>query len=249
MRLSGKSGIITGASSGIGEAAARRFVSEGAKVVVCARREDRLNALADELGRDTVRVIAGDVGDEMVQRSLVETCLSAFGSLDFGFNNAGITGSGAMLADLSTEEWSDVIQTNLTSCYLAAKHQLPVMQEQGRGSLVFTSSFVGHTIDLPGMSAYAASKAGINGLVQVLAVEAGASGVRVNALLPGGTLTEMAGHDPGFHDYVAGLHALKRLANADEIANAALFLCSDEASFVTGSAMLVDGGNSICKAG
>lgn len=249
MRLSGKSGIITGASSGIGEAAARRFVSEGAKIVVCARREDRLSALADEFGRDTVRVIVGDVGDEAVQKALVDTCLTAFGSLDFAFNNAGITGSGAMLADLSTEEWGDVIKTNLTSCYLAAKFQLPVMQAQGRGSLVFTSSFVGHTIGLPGMSAYAASKAGINGLVQVLAVEAGASGVRVNALLPGGTLTEMAGQDPGFHDYVAGLHALERLAKADEIANAALFLCSDEAGFVTGSAMLVDGGNSICKAG
>lgn len=246
MRLSGKAGIITGASSGIGEAAARLFVEKGGNVVLCARREDRLTALAEELGPQAV-VLAGDVTDEAMHQALVTHCVSAFGRLDFAFNNAGTVGPGVPLPDTSTDDWNAVIATNLTSAYFAAKYQMPHMLEAGRGSIVFTSSFVGHTMGLPGMGAYAASKAGVIGLTQVLATEGGASGVRVNALLPGGTLTEMAGDDPQFHEFARQLHALKRLASADEIARAALFLCSDEASFVTGTAMLADGGNSICK--
>ncbi|MAK63060.1 MAG: short-chain dehydrogenase [Ponticaulis sp.] len=247
MRLSGKSGIITGASSGIGEAAARLFIAEGARLVICARREDRLAALSAELGPDKVDFISGDVGEELVQKALVDQCLDRFGALDFAFNNAGIVGPGVSVPETSVEDWQSVIQTNLTSAFLAAKYQIPAMQRAGRGSIVFTSSFVGYTVGLPGMGAYAASKAGMIGLTQVLAAEVGTASVRVNALLPGGTLTEMAGDDPGFQEFARGLHALKRLADADEIAKAALFLCSDDASFVTGSAMLVDGGNSISK--
>ncbi|MAP95448.1 MAG: short-chain dehydrogenase [Ponticaulis sp.] len=247
MRLREKSGIITGASSGIGEAAARLFVQEGGRVVISARRGDRLEALAEDLGRDRVCCVVGDVADEAVHKRLVDVCLAEFGALDFAFNNAGMVGPGVPLVETTVTDWQTVMSTNLTSCYFAAKYQLPAMTEASKGSIVFTSSFVGHTVGLPGMAAYAASKAGINGLVQVLAAEVGANGVRVNALLPGGTLTEMAGDDEGFHEFVRGLHALKRIADPEEIARAALFLCSDEASFVTGSAMLADGGNSICK--
>ena len=151
------------------------------------------------------------------------------------------------IPDMSPVNWEMVIATNLTGGFHAARHQISAMKLRGGGSIVFTSSFVGHTIGLPGMGAYAASKAGLIGLVQVLAAEHGAEGIRANALLPGGTRTAMAGDDPAFHDWVKGLHALKRMAEPEEIARAALFLVSDDSSFVTGSALMADGGNSINK--
>jgi NAD(P)-dependent dehydrogenase (short-subunit alcohol dehydrogenase family) len=142
--------------------------------------------------------------------------------------------------------WQDVIATNLTSAFFAAKHQIPAIKERGGGSILFTSSFVGHTNGgLPGMGAYAASKAGLIGLAQSLSSEHGADGIRVNTLLPGGTKTAMAGDDPVVHAYIAGLHPLKRLAAPKEIAQTALFLLSDQSAFVTGSAMIADGGISI----
>lgn len=180
------------------------------------------------------------------KRSLA-TAEERFGGLHGAFNNAGILGDLGPVPDMSLETWQSVIATNLNSGFLAAKHQIPAMKKQGAGSLVFTSSFVGHTIGLPGMGAYAASKAGLIGLMQVLATEHGHEGIRVNALLPGGTKTAMAGDDPATHDAISQFHALKRMAEPEEIAQAALFLLSDQSSFVTGSAMLVDGGNSISK--
>lgn len=151
------------------------------------------------------------------------------------------------VTNMTNANWDGVIATNLTSAFHAAKHQIPALNKRGGGSIVFTSTFVGHTIGLPGMAAYAASKAGLIGLTQVLAVEHGAENIRVNALLPGGTKTEMAGDDPKAHEWVASIHALKRMAEAEEIAKAALFLISDQSSFVTGSAMTADGGNSVTK--
>ncbi len=248
MRLKGKTGIITGASSGIGAAAARLFVEEGARLVINARRETRLEALAEELGgRQTVEFVAGDVASAETHEALVRTAESAFGGLDFAFNNAGTVGNGSPLTEQSEADWHHVINTNLTSAYLAARCQIPAMLKRETSSLVFISSFVGHTIGLPGMAVYAASKAGLIGMAQVLAAENGAKGLRVNALLPGGTMTEMAGDDAAFHEYVKGIHALKRMAEPEEVARAALFLVGDDSSFVTGTAMLVDGGNSIFK--
>jgi hypothetical protein len=142
--------------------------------------------------------------------------------------------------------WNDVIQTNLTSAFFAAKYQVPAMQERESGSIVFTSSFVGYTsAGLGGMGAYSASKAALIGLAKSLAVEHAADGIRVNALLPGGTKTAMAGGDPADHEYIAGLHPVGRMADPNEIAQAALFLVSEQSSFVTGSALLADGGISV----
>lgn len=248
--LSGKTILITGASSGIGAAAARLFAGEGANLVLAARRKDRLEDLKAALpeAASRIRVFAGDVADPGFAESSVGAAMETFGRLDGAFNNAGMLGDLGPVSELSLENWNQVLATNLTSAFLAARHQIPAMAGSGGGSIVFTSTFVGHTIGLPGMSAYAASKAGLTGLTQVLAVEGGPQNIRVNALLPGGTKTEMAGDDPAFHDYVAGLHALKRMAEPEEIARAALFLLSDAGSFVTGSALLCDGGNSITKA-
>jgi len=250
MRLTGKTAIITGASSGIGRAAARRFAGEGAFVVLGGRRETELSALADMIAADggQVRYVSGDVTSPDYFTALSEAAMAATGRLDIAFNNAGITGDGDLIESMDPVNWDKVIATNLTSAFHAAQAQVPMMRTAGQGALIFTSSFVGHTIGLPGMGAYAASKAGLIGLVQVLAVELGEAGIRANALLPGGTRTGMLAGGPEVETAIAGLHALKRIAEPEEIANAALFLASDEARFITGSAMLVDGGNSICKA-
>jgi NAD(P)-dependent dehydrogenase (short-subunit alcohol dehydrogenase family) len=249
-RLQGKTALITGANSGIGQAAARLFAEAGASLVLTARREAELHALADDIqarGGQAV-VLAGDIRDEALARNLVHTAKARFGGLDIAFNNAGMTGPACSLPDTSLQDWQEVLYTNLTSAFLGARHQIPAMLERGGGSLIFTSSFVGHTAGLAGMGAYAASKAGLVGLTQVIAAEFGARGIRANALLPGGTDTPMGRAStptPEARSFVEGLHALQRLADPREIARAALFLASEDASFVTGAALLVDGGVSI----
>jgi hypothetical protein len=249
MELRDKVALITGASSGIGAAAAQLFAAHGARVVLGARRASLLEAVVAGI-RDaggTAEAVAGDVRDEGFHHALVEKAATCFGGLDIALNNAGILGELGPLPSMSTANWHEVISTNLDSAFHAARAQIPAMLARGGGSLVFTSSFVGHTIGLPGMSAYAASKAGLIGLTQVLAVEWGGKGLRVNALLPGGTMTGIAAMDEASRATIAGFHALRRMATPREIAEAALFLASDRASFVTGSAMLVDGGNSVTK--
>ena len=138
----------------------------------------------------------------------------------------------------------------VAGAFLGAKHQIPAMIERGGGSLIFTSSFVGYTAGMPGVAAYAAAKAGLVGLTKALAVEFGAQGVRVNALLPGGTGTPMAREmidtEEGWA-FVAGMHALKRISTPEEIAGSALFLASDASGFTTGTALLADGGVSVSK--
>ncbi|WP_417677009.1 SDR family oxidoreductase [Roseibium sp.] len=249
MTLDAKTIIITGASSGIGAAAAALFAGEGANVVLGARRAPLLKGQADRITAAGGKAawLAGDVCEEAFAKDLVDLAVSRFGRLDGAFNNAGTTGELGPVPEMSADNWHQVLATNLTSAFHAAKYQIPELKKQKGGSIVFTSSFVGHTIGFPGMGAYAAAKAGLVGLTQVLAAENGPEGIRVNALLPGGTKTDMAGDDPEFHEFVRGLHALKRMAEPEEIAQAALFLLSDQSSFVTGTALLADGGNSITK--
>lgn len=250
MQLRDKVILITGASSGIGAAAARLFASEGAKVVLGARRKEALEKVAADVrsAGGEAEVVPGDVTDPDYAGELVERAEGRFGGLDGAFNNAGAVGSGTPVADTDQAAWDEVIATNLSAAYWAARAQIPALRKRGGGSMVFTTSFVGHTAGIPGMGAYAAAKSGVNGLVKTLAAELGAEGIRANALLPGGTRTGMAGDDASFHEWVASIHALKRMAEPDEIARAALFLIGPASSFVTGTAMLVDGGNSITKA-
>lgn len=249
--LSDKVAIVTGASSGIGRAAAILFAREGARVIAGARREDALNRLADEIAKSGGEAVAlsGDVTSEDYAQALVRCALERYGRLDVAFNNAGMLGSATSAPELSREEWTRIVETNLTSGFLCAKHQLPALLES-RGSMIFTSSFVGVTIGMPQTPAYSATKAGLIGLTKALAAEYGPRGVRINALLPGGTETPMAdefGDSPEVAEFVNGMHALKRRAQPEEIARAALFLASDMSSFVTGTAMLADGGVSIAK--
>jgi NAD(P)-dependent dehydrogenase (short-subunit alcohol dehydrogenase family) len=245
--LKGKIALVTGASSGIGRASAKLFAQEGASLVVTARRQRELDMLVEEIESEGGRAVAhaGDIRDEIHARTLVEIAIERFGGLDIAFNNAGTIGEMVPAPTLSLQSWNETLDTNLTSAFLGAKYQIPAMRVRGSGSIIFTSTFVGHTVGLPGMAAYAASKAGLVGLVQVLAAEHALAGIRINALLPGGTDTPMAPPAPEHRAFAEGLHAMKRLAQPEEIARAALFLASDASSFATGSAMLVDGGVSI----
>jgi len=249
--LAGKVAIVTGASAGIGYATAKLFAREGAKVVVAARRQPELHTLVSEIadtGGSAV-ALAGDVKDETYAKALVDMATSKFGGLDIAFNNASTLGDLAAAApDLSLSSWDDTLATNLTSAFLGAKYQIPEMLKRGGGSLIFTSSFVGHTAAFPPMTAYATSKAGLIGLTQVLAVAYGPQNIRVNALLPGGTDTPMGqtfANTPEALAFVKGMHALKRIAQPEEIAKSALYLASDLSTFTTGSALLADGGVSI----
>jgi len=252
MALQDKVAIVTGASSGIGRAAAKLFSAEGAKLVLTARRQAELDALVAEIAADggEAVAVAGDIREEALARGLVETATERFGGLDIAFNNAGMIGELGPIGQMSSESWREVIETNLTSAFLGAKYQVPALQTRGGGSLIFTASFVGYTAGLAGMAAYAASKAGQIGMVKALAAELGAQRIRVNALLPGGTdtpasVTNAPGAGPEVLAFVESLHALKRMARPEEIARAALFLASDASSFITGTALLADGGVSI----
>ena len=250
--LENRVAIITGASSGIGRAAAIAFAREGAAVVLAARRAPELDAVRQEILRTDGKAVAlaGDVCDESYARALVEFALQHFGGLDIAFNNAGTLGALRSAAELSRAEWEHTLTTNLTSAFLAAKYQIPALLRRKRGSLIFTSTFIGYSAALPQMAAYAASKSGLIGLTQALAVELAPHGVRVNALLPGGTDTPMGrsvASSPEALAFVRNLHAMKRIASPEEIAASALYLASDASSFVTGTALLVDGGISIAK--
>ncbi|ASC90071.1 SDR family oxidoreductase [Alcaligenes faecalis] len=246
--LDGKVALVTGASSGIGRAMALKFAEQGAALVLTARRGALLDAVAKEIRQSGGRAefVAGDITQAETHEQLIEAANSRFGGLDIAINNAGIVGALKPLAEMSLEEWQTTLDTNLEAAFLGARSQIPAMLHRGGGSIVFTSSFVGTSVGLPGMSAYGAAKAALMGLVKGITADYAAKGIRANALLPGGTDTDIAG-DQSTKDWAAGLHAMKRIAQPEEIASAALFLASPMSSFVTGSALFADGGNAAVK--
>ncbi len=250
-QLVNKVAIVTGASSGIGYSSAKLFAEEGAKVVASGRRKEALEQLVNEININGGEAIylQGDLKEESYSKRLVDVAVENFGRLDIAFNNAGINqGLDIPSSEVLLDDWDNIIKTNLTSAFVGAKYQIPAMLQHGQGSIIFTSSFVGINIGFPCNAAYAASKAGLVGLTQALATEYGANGIRVNALLPGGTNTPMGRASTRTQEalnFVEGLHALKRLASPDEIARSALYLASDTSSFTTGSMLLADGGISI----
>lgn len=246
--LENKVAVITGASSGIGRATARLFAEHGAAIVLNARGVASLDEVTAEIrgagGR--VHAVAGDAGLAETHARLADAAVSVFGGLDIAVNNAGGVGAAKPMAEISPDEWEYALNVNLTSAFLGARYQIPLMLQRGSGSIVFTSSFVGTSVGIPGMSAYGAGKSGLMGLVKGITADYAASGIRANALLPGGVDTPMAG-DQAQKEWAAGLHAMKRIAEPQEIAQAALFLASPMASFVAGAALFADGGNAAVK--
>jgi A-factor type gamma-butyrolactone 1'-reductase (1S-forming) len=246
-RLAGQAVFITGASSGIGAAAARRFAAEGALVAAAARRKDRLDGLVTELrsaGHEALAVSC-DVTDEASVEAAVDATVRAFGRLDAAFNNAGEGGSQRPLHEMSAMKFDSVIATNLRGPFLCLKYQIPHMVENG-GSIVVTSS-IGGLVGAPNNSDYAASKWGLAGLVRCAALDYARYGIRINAIAPGPTRSEMFDrwmHTEEMRAQMAAHAPLNYIAHPDDMARAALFLLSEEARWTTGTVFPCDGGMS-----
>jgi NAD(P)-dependent dehydrogenase (short-subunit alcohol dehydrogenase family) len=243
----GKVAIVTGAASGIGRASARRFAREGASVVVADVDEKWGEETAALIAGDggTARFVRTDVSDPSQVEAMVDAAVGAFGRLDFAHNNAGIIQPQHHVADLPIDVWDHGIGVMLTGVFLCMKYEIPKMLEQGGGAIVNTSSGAG-LIGFPGTAPYVASKHGVLGLTKTAALEYARSGIRINAICPGTARTRMVeewiGGDPALEEQVAGLHPIGRIAEPDEIAAAAIWLCGDDASFMCGHAMSIDGG-------
>lgn len=238
--------VISGALTGIGRATALAFAHEGARIVVSGRRDEAGESLATELrtlGAEA-EFVRADVRHEDEVRNLVSRAVARFGRLDVAVNNAGTEGAPGPVTEQSAASYAAIFETNVLGTLLSLKHELRVMLAQQHGSIINLSSTLGQKA-APGASVYAASKHAVEGLTKAAALEAAASGVRVNAVAPGPIATEMLDRFTGSGDRKAGLIAgvpLKRAGTPDEIAQAIVFLASDKASFITGQIIGVDGG-------
>jgi NAD(P)-dependent dehydrogenase (short-subunit alcohol dehydrogenase family) len=238
--------LITGALTGIGRAAAVAFAKEGATVVVSGRRDDAGRALVDELqrlGADAAFVRADVRHEDDVQR-LVEQTVAQFGRLDVAVNNAGTEGTPGPMTEQTVESYAATFETNVLGTLLGMKHELRVMQAQGSGSIVNISSTMGER-GAANLSLYVGSKHAVEGMTKSAALEAAAFGVRVNAVAPGPTDTDMLDRIAGSPEKRATFYAavpLKRGGTPEEIANAIVFVASDKATFITGQIIRVNGG-------
>lgn len=247
-RLAGKSVVITGAGSGIGRAAAQLFAKEGGRLIIVDRSDsihETAKLVSDAGG--TVQAVTADAGSESDVKAFIDKAVSAYGKLDAIWANAGISGGLVPLLEQTVEQWQEILRINLIGPFLAIKHSMPHMIKQGHGSIVCTASVAGLKSGASGHP-YASSKAGVISLVQTTAYSLSGTGVRINAVCPGLIETGMTkpifdnAKERGTAGKIGQLNPLKRAGQPHELAAMGLFLASDEASYVNGQAIPVDGG-------
>jgi len=245
-RFAGRGILVTGAGSGIGRAAAQLFANEGGRVAVVDQDENEALATVTSIRQagGEALAIGADVSREADCRGMVERALAAYGRLHVAFNNAGIGASGFAVADEEEVTWSRLIDVNLKGIFLAMKYEIPAMVSAGGGAIVNTASVAG-LVGERGIGAYSASKHGVVGLTRSAALDYIGQGVRINAVCPGATRTRILANwfqDPKVESFILSRHPIGRIAEPEEIARAVLFLASDDASFIVGQALAVDGG-------
>jgi NAD(P)-dependent dehydrogenase (short-subunit alcohol dehydrogenase family) len=247
MMMDRKVAIVTGGNSGIGRATAIALAREGAKVTVAARRAsegEETVRLVKEAGSDAIYVKT-DVAIENDVRSLVEKTVDTYGKLDYAVNNAGIGEKMTPLVEQTSEKFDQIMNTNVRGVWLSMKYEIPMMIKNGGGAIVNTSSGAG-LVGFPQMPVYIASKHAVLGLTKSAALEYAKSGIRINAIAPGGVETDMlmqtVGDDHQFLETFRSMHPIGRIGRPEEIANTIVWLLSDKASFVLGHTLLVDGG-------
>ncbi|MEY2832840.1 MAG: hypothetical protein RLZZ574_2098 [Cyanobacteriota bacterium] len=247
MNFSGKVVIVTGGTSGIGRAAAIAYAQQGANVVIASRRviegEETVKIIKDAGGE--AFFIQTDVTQESDVKAMVDKTVEVFGRLDIAFNNAGAYGESPSLSEQLDSEYDRIMNVNVRGVWLSMKHEIAQMQSQGNGALVNTSSILG-VVAMPSVPLYTASKYAVEGLTKAAALQYAKSGIRINAVGPGAIATEMFETATDGQDeakaYMAGLHPMGRVGQPSEVANAVLWLSSDDASFTTGETLMVDGG-------
>jgi NAD(P)-dependent dehydrogenase (short-subunit alcohol dehydrogenase family) len=251
-RFQGQAVVITGAGSGIGRTTAIAFAQEGAAVAVIDQTDAAISETLRQVRAAGGEGIAlqGDVTNaEFVAEAITRT-ISAFGKIDHAFNNAGVTQTRALTAEIPLDEWNRVIQVNLTGIWLCMREEIRYMAERGIGNIVNAASVAGLR-HMAGFASYCVSKHAVVALTKTAAIEYGEKGLRINAVAPGGVLTPLMERGLAALDtsqrtaaltHTSSLHALKRLGTQSEIADAVLFLCSDAATFITGTCLSVDGG-------
>ncbi|MHA2039197.1 MAG: glucose 1-dehydrogenase [Promethearchaeota archaeon] len=252
-KIDGKVAVITGCASGIGKATTKLFIQEGARVVIGDIQDDLGKALADELGPNAIYQHANVRSEEHIKK-LIDLAVDKFGKLDVMFNNAGFGGAGGPIDETPVDAWDVTMEVMLRSVFLGIKNAVPIMKKQGYGSIISTASVAGMRTGF-GPHAYSTAKAGIIHLTHTTAMELGEFNIRVNCVAPGGIATAIFGRGFGFTQeraemlsnilkptFLSQIQPIKRAGLPEDIAKAVLWLASDDSSFVSGHALLVDGG-------
>ena len=242
-RLQDRVALVIGAARGIGAGIAERFAEEGARVVIADSLVEHGEATAKRLGGKFIAINVAELEDN---QAAVALAVANFGGLDILVQNAGIY-PWTLIENTSPEEWDDVLRVNLKGTFLSARAALPVLRERGGGRIIFTSSITGPRVTSPGHGHYSASKAGINGFIKSAALEFSSYNITVNGIEPGNILTDgMKQHrSAAFIKMMEEGVPLGRLGTPRDVANAALFLASDDASYITGTTIIVDGGQTL----